>query len=175
MTFGLFCYDFVRPSKHKSLSNRKMWLERELNPRHEDFQSSALPTELSSRDPATTSKSGTSAQSQTAGLSLWRNLFRRQAGQASSTPGLSRKQSDAATPLPRSINASRAPWRFPWLRIAGDAASSIVYRAKQTVARAIVRPTPKAQSLTRRSRGGTSTRQKRRRQWRSHTVRRQVR
>ncbi len=28
-----------------------MWLERELNPRHEDFQSSALPTELSSRFP----------------------------------------------------------------------------------------------------------------------------
>ncbi len=27
----------------------KNWLERELNPRHEDFQSSALPTELSSR------------------------------------------------------------------------------------------------------------------------------
>ena len=27
----------------------RWWLERESNPRHEDFQSSALPTELSSR------------------------------------------------------------------------------------------------------------------------------
>ena len=30
-------------------SERTMWLGRELNPRHEDFQSSALPTELPSR------------------------------------------------------------------------------------------------------------------------------
>src|SRR4029077_12894946 len=114
-------------------------------------------------------------QSQTAGLSLWRNLFRRQAGPASGAPELSRKQSDAAAPLPHSTNANTSPWRFPWLRIAGDAASSIVYRAKQTVSHAIARPTPKAQSLTRQSRGGTSIRRKKRRQWRSHTVRRQVR
>ena len=32
-----------------SPSERTMWLGRELNPRHEDFQSSALPTELPSR------------------------------------------------------------------------------------------------------------------------------
>ncbi len=31
------------------MREKERWLERELNPRHEDFQSSALPTELSSR------------------------------------------------------------------------------------------------------------------------------
>src|SRR6476619_4530238 len=32
-----------------SASSRERWLGRESNPRHEDFQSSALPTELPSR------------------------------------------------------------------------------------------------------------------------------
>src|SRR5690606_8759320 len=36
--------------KHWSgFTEKGWWLERESNPRHEDFQSSALPTELSSR------------------------------------------------------------------------------------------------------------------------------
>jgi hypothetical protein len=44
---GLICSPFV-PLLPKSL-RLKRWLGRESNPRHEDFQSSALPTELPSR------------------------------------------------------------------------------------------------------------------------------
>ena len=36
-------------SERNSLREREKWLEPESNRRHEDFQSSALPTELSSR------------------------------------------------------------------------------------------------------------------------------
>ena len=46
-------------------SERTMWLGRELNPRHEDFQSSALPTELPSR-------SGKSEKSNVEGRSEFR-------------------------------------------------------------------------------------------------------
>src|SRR5205085_10638871 len=40
---------FRRPAHGKVLKAVAPWLGRELNPRHEDFQSSALPTELPSR------------------------------------------------------------------------------------------------------------------------------
>ncbi len=81
MTFDVFCYDFVRRFCHNILDIREIWLGRELNPRHEDFQSSALPTELPSRA-ATKSEIRISKFENVsdAGWSLWRILPRRQAG-----------------------------------------------------------------------------------------------
>jgi len=49
MTYGLICYDFWPNIGFKFLCFSRMWLGAESNRRHEDFQSSALPTELPSR------------------------------------------------------------------------------------------------------------------------------
>ena len=48
MTNRLYRYDFPTDLTPKLLSDSKMWLGAESNRRHEDFQSSALPTELPS-------------------------------------------------------------------------------------------------------------------------------
>jgi len=41
--------DGACPNSSEEFPKTRRWLGRELNPRHEDFQSSALPTELPSR------------------------------------------------------------------------------------------------------------------------------
>ena len=69
----------IRANLFKLASERTMWLGRELNPRHEDFQSSALPTELPSRSGKSEIECRKSKRISDAGLSLWRILFGRQA------------------------------------------------------------------------------------------------
>ena len=55
---------FESSKLNSSLPNeRTMWLGRELNPRHEDFQSSALPTELPSRETRLRTRAETMPQS----------------------------------------------------------------------------------------------------------------
>ena len=58
MTNRLYRYDFPTDLTPKLLSDSKMWLGAESNRRHEDFQSSALPTELPSRLPMKTTELG---------------------------------------------------------------------------------------------------------------------
>jgi hypothetical protein len=50
MTFGHFCYDILDYLRDKRLITKIIWLGAESNRRHVDFQSTALPTELPSRD-----------------------------------------------------------------------------------------------------------------------------
>jgi hypothetical protein len=52
MNFGSFRYDVLAHLPHKYLMTSQMWLGAESNRRHVDFQSTALPTELPSRDGA---------------------------------------------------------------------------------------------------------------------------
>ncbi len=71
--FGCFTSVAVlKPFQRYFPCEKGVWLGRELNPRHEDFQSSALPTELPS--PNTAKRERMSA----AGWSLCRILFRGQ-------------------------------------------------------------------------------------------------
>src|SRR5204863_217859 len=56
---------FAENVQRPTPSEEQRWLGRELNPRHEDFQSSALPTELPSR--------GARSQRKAASASLCRN------------------------------------------------------------------------------------------------------
>ena len=52
MTFAQFRYDFFVYLSHNILIPNEIWLGAESNRRHVDFQSTALPTELPSRDGA---------------------------------------------------------------------------------------------------------------------------
>ncbi len=88
-----------------------MWLGRELNPRHEDFQSSALPTELPSRSGKFEIRSASGGPKidnvWEAGCSLCRILFVQQ----ERSTAMNRRRSRAIR-APRSANAGKVPRNF---------------------------------------------------------------